>query len=160
MEANIGLNEDAKKSSANALNNFLSDLYLLLAKTWNFHWNVKGPSFESYHVFFKQLYEDQIELIDSTAEEIRSLDHRPIGSLKGFFDHTRIKEFSDEQPLPDALGMFTILKDDYETIIREIRKDLDNIKNYEPEDNATINYLEDTINQMEKTAWMLRAHLE
>ena len=160
MDANIGLNEDAKKSSARVLNNLLSDFYVLLAKTWNFHWNVKGPSFGSYHAFLESLYDDQIEYIDSTAEEVRSLDFRPLGSLKGFLEHTRIKEYDDLKALPDALGMLTILKDDYETIIREVRKDVETIEAFKPEDNGTINYLEDMIDKLEKQTWMIRAHLE
>ena len=45
MAANIGLNEGMVRASKTVLNNLLSDHFVLLAKTWNYHWNVKGVSF-------------------------------------------------------------------------------------------------------------------
>lgn len=86
MAANIGLNEGQVKASKTVLNNLLSDHFVLLAKTWNYHWNVKGVSFHSYHVFMEDLYNGLIEDIDSIAERIRSLDeaaYRLIGWLFG-----------------------------------------------------------------------------
>ena len=51
MKGNIGLNAAMIKSSKTILNNLLADHFVLLAKTWNYHWNMKGPSFRSYHIF-------------------------------------------------------------------------------------------------------------
>ena len=92
MAANIGLNEGMVRASKTVLNNLLSDHFVLLAKTWNYHWNVKGVSFHSYHVFMEDLYNGLIEDIDAIAERIRSLDERPIGSLAGYLEHNRIKD--------------------------------------------------------------------
>ena len=78
------------RASKTVLNNLLSDHFVLLAKTWNYHWNVKGVSFHSYHVFMEDLYNGLIEDIDAIAERIRSLDERPIGSLAGYLEHNRI----------------------------------------------------------------------
>lgn len=41
MAANIGLEPKAVKASKTVLNNLLADHFVLLAKTWNYHWNVK-----------------------------------------------------------------------------------------------------------------------
>ena len=65
MAANIGLNEGMVRASKTVLNNLLSDHFVLLAKTWNYHWNVKGVSFHSYHVFMEDLYNGLIEDIDA-----------------------------------------------------------------------------------------------
>ena len=62
MAANIGLNEGMVRASKTVLNNLLSDHFVLLAKTWNYHWNVKGVSFHSYHVFMEDLYNGLIEI--------------------------------------------------------------------------------------------------
>ena len=53
MAANIGLNEGMVRASKTVLNNLLSDHFVLLAKTWNYHWNVKGVSFHSYQDFME-----------------------------------------------------------------------------------------------------------
>ena len=150
MAANIGLNEGMVRASKTVLNNLLSDHFVLLAKTWNYHWNVKGVSFHSYHVFMEDLYNGLIEDIDAIAERIRSLDERPIGSLAGYLEHNRIKEHCESEPLPEAKQMLAILSQDNDQLEKE--EDTD--------DAGTTNFLEDMIEKKEKTAWMIRAYLE
>lgn len=160
MAANIGLDAGEVKSSKTVLNNLLSDHFVLLAKTWNYHWNVKGESFHSYHVFMEDLYNALIEDIDAIAERIRSLDERPLGSLAGYLEHNRLKEHCESEPLPDAKKMLTILSQDNDTLIRELRKDIEQLEKEESDDAGTSNFLEDMIEKKEKTAWMIRAYLE
>ena len=147
MKGNIGLNAAMIKSSKTILNNLLADHFVLLAKTWNYHWNMKGPSFRSYHTFLEDLYNGLIEDIDSIAERVRDLDERPIGSL-------------NEKPLPDAKGMLAALLDDNAEVIRQIRTDLETMEKEESKDFGTSNFLEDMIEKKEKVTWMIRAHLE
>ncbi len=160
MTVNIGLGADAIKSSINSLNNLLSDHFALLVKTWNYHWNVKGVSFHSYHAFMEELYDNLIKDIDEIAERIRALDGRPIGSLKGYLSHIRIKEHAEEKELPDALAMLAILSEDTDSMIRELRSDIKNLESSANADAGTLNFLEDMIERKEKTAWMIRAYLE
>lgn len=161
MAANIGLEEKMVKASKNVLNNLLADHFVLLAKTWNYHWNVKGVSFHSYHVFMEQLYNGLIQDIDEIAERIRALDERPIGSLQGYLEHNRIKEHCESKLMPEAKEMLAILSQDNDTLIREIRKDIEQLEKDENTDDAgTTNFLEDMIERKEKTAWMIRAYLE
>lgn len=161
MAANIGLEPQMVRASKTALNNLLSDHFVLLAKTWNYHWNVKGESFHSYHVFMEELYNGLIQDIDEIAERIRALDERPIGSLQGYLEHYRIKEHCESAPLPEAKRMLAILSEDNDTLIREIRKDIEQLgKEAATDDAGTANFLEDMIERKEKTAWMIRAYLE
>lgn len=160
MAANIGLNEKTIKIAKRVLNNLMADSFVLLIKTWNFHWNVKGESFKSYHVFMEELYNGLIEDIDEIAERIRALDERPIGSMKGYLDHNRLKEHDDEKALPDAKNMLAILSADNDELIREIRQDIETLEAEGSEDSGTLNFLEDMIERKEKTAWMIRSYIE
>ena len=160
MKGNIGLDAAMIKSSKTILNNLLADHFVLLAKTWNYHWNMKGPSFRSYHTFLEDLYNGLFEDIDSIAERVRDLDERPIGSLKGCLEHNRIKEHAVEKPLPDAKGMLAALLDDNAEVIRQIRTDLETMEKEGSKDFGTSNFLEDMIEKKEKVTWMIRAHLE
>lgn len=160
MAANIGLNEAMVKSSKTVLNNLLADHFVLLTKTWNYHWNVKGVSFHSYHTFMEELYRGLIEDIDEISERIRALDERPIGSMQGYLEHNRIKEHCDAEAMPEAKKMLAILSSDNDTLIREIRKDIETLDEEKSEDAGTLNFLEDMIERKEKTAWMIRAYLE
>lgn len=160
MAANIGLSDAMVKASKRVLNDLLADNFVLLVKTWNYHWNVKGESFKAYHVFMEDLYNGLIEDIDAISERIRALDERPLGSMQGYLEHNRLKEHCDSEPLPDAKHMLAILSKDNDTMIREIRKDLETLESEKTEDAGTVNFLEDMIEQKEKTAWMIRSYLE
>lgn len=160
MAANIGLDDKMIKVSIRVLNNLMSDSFVLLIKTWNYHWNVKGESFKSYHVFMEELYNGLITDIDDIAERVRALDERPIGAMKGYLEHNRLKEHNDEEKLPDARKMLAILSEDHDTLIREIRSDLKTLEDDKSNDSGTINFLEDMIEKKEKTAWMIRSYLE
>ena len=118
---NIGISDADQHTSLRVLNNLLSNQFVLLSKTWNFHWNVKGAGFKAVHVFMKELYSELINHIDDTAERIRSLGGRPLGSLKGYLSHNSIKEYDDEKELPNIGDMLNILAEDNETLIREMR---------------------------------------
>ncbi|MEG0993877.1 MAG: Dps family protein [Bacteroidales bacterium] len=159
MEINIGEPKELMQFSIGILNKLLADEFVLLAKSWNFHWNIVGPSFGSYHKFLEDIYNDAINNVDDVAERIRTLGGRPLGSLKEYMANTRLKEYDYNQPLPDGLGMFKILLDDYETIIREIRKDLKDLEAQQVMDEGTMSYLQDLIYRMGKNCWMIRAHL-
>ena len=56
--------------------------------------------------------------------------------------------------------MLANLSADNDTLIREIRKDIDTLDSEKSEDAGTLNFLEDMIERKEKTAWMIRAYLE
>ncbi len=151
MAVNIGLEEDMLEASKTVLNNLLSDHFVLLVKTWNFHWNVQGASFHSYHVFMEDLYHGLIEDIDAIAERIRALGERPIGLLAGYLAHNRLKEHADSEALPDARQMLTLLSRDNDTMIREIRRDMEQLEKQENTDDAgTANFLGGMIEKKRK----------
>ena len=77
-----------------------------------------------------------------------------IGSLEDG-DVTELKEYTDSS-VPDDTKMIKEILENYETIIKQIRKFLED----EKMDNGTSKYLEDLIEEHEKDAWMLRSHLE
>lgn len=155
---NINLDEQETHSSVRLLNDLLSNQFVLLVKTWNFHWNVKGPGFKATHVFLEDLYNDLIGHIDDTAERIRSIGGRPIGSMKGYLSHDFIKEYDDQKELPSASEMLQILLNDNEALIREMRGIVK--KENTMMDSGTSNFIEDLIEKKEKQTWMIRSHVD
>ena len=65
-----GLTAEELERSALLLNGLLADHFTLLLKTWQFHWNVVGNSFGSYHEGMLKLYEAEIERVDDVAETV------------------------------------------------------------------------------------------
>ena len=41
---------------------------VLYSTSHGFHWNVEGALFTQYHAFFKEIYEDVFDSIDTIAE--------------------------------------------------------------------------------------------
>ncbi len=153
--AEIGIKDKKKEITVEFLNRLLSNQFVLFMKLWNFHWIIVSPVFGLTHKFFGDLYNQFFEIIDDTAERIRALGERPIGTLEGFLKETELKEYNDDKDVPEERNMFERLLEDFEFIIREIR----NFLGTEELDNGTVNYLEDLIMKLEKNAWMLRSHL-
>lgn len=154
---NIGLEPSYAANSIALLNGLLADHFTLLLKTWQFHWNVKGSSFGSYHEAMLKLYEAEIERVDDVAERVRALGGRPLGSMEAMLQANHVQEYSMSQPEPKDLEMWKIITDDWEAVIRRIREIHDKI---EPQDQGTLNFLEDMIEIMEKEAWMNRSYNE
>lgn len=153
MEANIGLSLKTRVEVAKLLNVLLSDVYLLYTKSLKYHWNVKGIVFHDFHALFKEQYEQLLDIADEIAERARALDEDAYGTMAEFSKNARLKEEPGKNP--DALGMIKQLLTDHETIIRQLRKDIQ--KTADLGDMGTNNFLTDIMERHEKIAWMLRA---
>ena len=152
--SNATKNQHAQKV-ADELTHFLADVYTLTLKTQNFHWNVTGPNFHSLHLFFEEQYKDLAEAVDLIAERIRALECVTPASFSHFIKLSSLKE---ENGVPTANNMLKQLLKDHETIIHSIHTILK--KAQEAQDEATMDLLIERTRAHEKTAWMLRSHLE
>lgn len=153
MEAHIGIAPKNRKEVAKILNNLLSDEYLLYTKTLKYHWNVHGIVFHDFHALFKEQYEALLDIADDIAERARALGEPAFGSMVEFSKHARLKE--EPGKIPDALGMIKQLLADHETIIRQMREDVETTAKLG--DAGTNNFLTEIMERHEKIAWMLRA---
>lgn len=153
---NIGLNEPERVRIAERLNVLLANEYLLYTKTLKHHWNVTGPLFGPLHALFNSQYEELLEVADRVAERVRALGFKSLGTAQEFLDKAHIAE----QPgfYPDALGMVQDLLEGYELIIRQLRHDI--ALTAEINDMGSNNFLSDLLEKHEKTAWILRSHLQ
>lgn len=153
MEANIGLSTKTRKEVAEILNHLLCDEMVIYIKTLKFHWNVHGIVFHDFHALFKEQYELMLDVSDEVAERVRAVGHDSFGTMAEFLKNTRLKE--EPGKVPDALGMIKILLADHESVIRQIRKDVEACDKLG--DDGTSNFLQDLMEKHEKVAWMLRA---
>ncbi|MEX6634649.1 Dps family protein [Hyphococcus lacteus] len=149
----IGLDENARKAVAEALNATLADTYSLYMKTHSYHWNVTGPQFHTLHVMFEEQYREMWAALDEVAERVRALGVFAPTSGKQFADLSAI-ESADTSP-PKAADMVANLLADHETLIKRARAGLSTAE--EAGDAASADLLTVRIQSHEKTAWMLRA---
>ena len=158
LKPNIGLNDETRSGVIKILNNHLSDLHVLYVKTRNYHWNVRGPQFISLHKLLEEQYEEIAESIDQVAERTRSLSGTPMGSMAEFLATAKLHE-EKAGVVPTAHDMVANLLSDHESIIRQLREDVD-VTADECHDMGTSDFLTALLEDHEKKAWMLRAFLE
>jgi starvation-inducible DNA-binding protein len=156
MQPNIGIKPENLTAVAHLLNGILADEFLLYTKSRNAHWNVEGPDFHAQHIFFEKQYEALDEIMDSVAERIRTLGHYAPGTLKDFLKLTHLTEVMREKN--DSAGFIRELLADHETIIIAMRENINRFAD-EFKDVGTSDFITGLMEEHEKMAWMLRAHL-
>lgn len=151
----IGINEKDRKTISLGLSKLLADSYSLYLMTHNFHWNVKGPMFNTLHQMFMVQYTEQWNSLDLIAERIRALGFPAPGTYKEFSTLTSIKEVKG---VPKALDMVHHLVKAQESTARTARELFPVVE--KANDQPTADLLTQRLEIHEKTAWMLRSLLE
>lgn len=153
---NIGLAAKNLKGVTSLLTGVLADAMLLYTKTRKFHWNVSGNSFMELHELFEEQYKKLEKSIDEIAERINKLGARTPGTMQEFLEAAKLKE--NPGKYPGQLQMIKELLDDHETVIRQLRKNIDTCDE-EFGDMGTADFLTDLLTQHETIAWTLRRYL-
>lgn len=151
----IGINKKDRAKIAEGLSRLLADSYTLYLMTHNFHWNVKGPMFNTLHLMFMGQYTEQWNALDLIAERIRALDFPAPGTYKQFVKLASIKEV---EGVPKATDMIRLLVDAQEATARTARSLFPLVD--KANDQPTADLLTQRLDVHEKTAWMLRSLLE
>ena len=157
MNANIGISKENLQAVAAELSKLLADEFVLYTKTRNAHWNVEGPDFHSMHIFFEQQYNALDETMDSVAERIRQLGHYAPATLQSFLSLTHLTEKLGGNN--DSQGFLKGLLIDHENIIIYCRENINKFAN-QYGDLGTSDFITGLMEEHEKMAWMLRAHLK
>ena len=151
----IGISEKDRKKIVNGLSALLADSYTLYLMTHNFHWNVKGPQFNSLHQMFMAQYTEQWTALDQIAERIRSLGYPAPGTYREFVKLASIQEV---EGVPVADDMVRHLVRAQEATARTARSLLPLVD--AANDQPSADLLTQRLDVHEKTAWMLRSLLE
>ncbi|MGJ0621537.1 MAG: Dps family protein [Methylocystis sp.] len=151
----LGIDANDREKIVEGLSGFLADSYTLYLMTHNFHWNVKGPQFNSLHQMFMTQYTEQWAALDMIAERIRALGAPAPGTYKEFASLASIKEI---EGVPKADDMVRYLVAAQEAAARTARKLFSVVES--AKDQPTADLLTQRLEVHEKTAWMLRSLLE
>ncbi|WP_347052165.1 Dps family protein [Flavobacterium olei] len=157
MKTNIGIKQENISKVVDVLTKVLADEFILYTKTKRAHWNVEGPDFYNKHLFFEQQYDAIDEIVDTVAERIRALGHYAPATLKSFLALTHLSEELQEKN--DSTGFIKELLIDHESIIIYLRENINYIAN-DLQDTGTSDFITGLVENHEKMAWMLRAHLK
>jgi starvation-inducible DNA-binding protein len=156
IAVDLGISAEGRKAISEGLSRLLADTYTLYLTTHNFHWNVKGPMFNSLHAMFMTQYTELWNAVDPIAERIRSLGHDAPGSYAAFSKLSSLPDAPIEPP--KAMEMVRILMQGHEAVARTARELLPVAE--EARDEPTSDLLVQRLTVHEQTAWMLRSLLE
>lgn len=133
------------------LNELLSDLNVFYRKLQNYHWNVKGKDFFTFHAKLEEYYDEVNEQIDEIAEHILTLGYQPLGTMQDYLNLTKISEAKNEK-IDDCL-IFKNVKEDMNIILKKIEE----IKKKADEQNVYITsaLMDEYMSSYSKTLWML-----
>ncbi|WP_462249962.1 Dps family protein [Ferruginibacter sp.] len=157
MKPNIGISDKNLKDVTTMLSAVLADSFMLYTKTRKFHWNVNGQSFMELHKLFESQYNKLEEAIDEIAERINKFGTPTIGTLKEFLQVTSLKEAPGKYP--DQISMIKELLADHETVIKALRKNIDDCDD-KFKDKGTADFLTGLMQEHETIAWTLRRYLK
>jgi len=155
MAIEIGIKPQDRKAIAQGLSRLLADTYTLYLKTHNFHWNVKGPMFQTLHLMFETQYNELALAVDLIAERIRALGEPAPGS---YSDYARLSSIKEAKGVPAATRMIAELVAGQEAVVRTARSIFPLVE--KANDEPTADLLTQRMQTHEKTAWMLRSLLE
>jgi starvation-inducible DNA-binding protein len=155
MEINVGIDEKDRKEIAEGLSRLLADTYSLYLKTHNFHWNVKGPMFQTLHLMFEVQYNELALAVDLVAERIRALGFPAPGT---YSEYAKLSSIPETPGVPKAEEMIKLLVEGQEAVVRTARSIFPLLD--EVHDEPTADLLTQRMQVHEKTAWMLRSLLE
>lgn len=155
MKIDIGINERDRKGISDGLSRVLADTYTLYLMTHNFHWNVKGPMFNTLHLMFETQYTELALAVDLIAERIRALGEPAPGTYSEFVKLSSIKEVKG---VPSAEQMIKHLVHGQEAVVKTARSLFPKVE--KASDEPTADLLTQRMQIHEKNAWMLRSLLE
>lgn len=155
MKIDIGINDKDRKGIALGLGKLLADTYTLYLMTHNFHWNVKGPMFNTLHLMFETQYNELALAVDLIAERIRALGEPAPGTYSEFVKLSSIKEVKG---VPTAEEMIRHLVKGQEAVVKTARSLFPAVE--KASDEPTADLLTQRMQLHEKNAWMLRSLLE
>ena len=150
-----GIAQKDREKISEGLSKLLADTFTLYMATHNFHWNVKGPMFNTLHNMFMVQYTELWNAVDPIAERIRSLGFPAPGTFKEFSKLSSLKEPAGELK---AKEMISFLIDGNQAVARTARKLLPVAD--KANDQPTLDLLTQRLDIHEKTTWMLRSLLE
>ncbi|MBW4447398.1 MAG: DNA starvation/stationary phase protection protein [Spirirestis rafaelensis WJT71-NPBG6] len=152
---NIGIDDTSRAKIAEGLSRLLADTYTLYLKTHNFHWNVKGPMFQTLHLMFETQYTELALAVDLIAERIRALGYPAPGT---YSEYAKLSSIAETPGVPKATDMIRLLVEGQEAVVRTARSIFPVVE--EVNDEPTADLLTQRMQVHEKTAWMLRSLLE
>ena len=152
----IGLSDDTRGRSCEALNRILADSTILYALYKKHHWLVAGPTFYQLHLLFDKHADEQLELVDLLAERVQSLGGIAVGDPRHAAELTRIERAPNGAE--DVPAMITRLLQAHQTVIIATREAIELTEKSKDWGSNDL-LMSDVLRRNELQVWFLAEHL-
>ena len=137
------------------LKTLLATSFSYYLKTANYHWNIEGDDFISYHPGLGELYGGVYGTIDQIAEYIRAMQAYTPASLIRFMELTKIQ---DQVEVAQPMALFEQLLADNQIMLDLFNTAFDTATNERQQGIA--NFMAERIDFHQKYAWQIRSTLK
>ncbi len=137
------------------INQQIANWNILYTKLHQFHWFVKGPHFFTLHAKFEELYDEAAATIDELAEQLLTIDGKPISTLKEYLQHATLEETSETLT---AEEMVQTVINDFSQLIAELKTGMEVAE--QNNDEVTSDIFLGLIGKLSKHNWMLKSFLQ
>jgi starvation-inducible DNA-binding protein len=144
-----------RETTAEILNDRLSDAIDLGLQVKHAHWNVKGPNFIALHELFDDIAENVEEHVDTLAERITALGATAQGTVAAVSRRTSLAPYPNSAI--DGMAHVEALADSLADFGKKVRKAIDSTA--ELGDADTSDVFTEVSRDIDKYLWFLEAHL-
>ena len=139
----------------NKLKQLQANTFVFYTKSHGYHWNVEGILFKQLHAFFKEIYEDAFDSIDTYAEWSRKLGGLATFQIDEILQASNVKY---DFPTTSPMEMIRNLLDSNNQIIRDLNDGfaMANAAN----EQGLANFIAERIDQHQFWSWQLSSSLK
>lgn len=149
----LQFDEGQKSESCKVLNKYLVDFSNLSLITKQAHWNLQGKNFLSIHEMLDEFYEMFQKYTDLFAERLIQMNVPAVATAEKLVRESCFQEYSSE--LSTVQEHLYALLERYSQTANSLRADIDK----EDGDAATIDYLTQAVEELDKAVWFIEAEL-
>jgi starvation-inducible DNA-binding protein len=144
-----------KEELIGLLNQQLADTFDLYSQLKQAHWNVKGMEFYALHKLFDTLAEETLSFVDMIAERATALGGVARGTIRMASKLTRLEQSPDS--FDNSEYTITKMVERYDQVCKSSRDSIDSCESHG--DKATADLFTEITRGLDKSLWMLEAHL-
>jgi starvation-inducible DNA-binding protein len=152
----IGLNEESRAQSIDAINKALADSIILFNLYKKHHWLMRGPTFYQLHLLLDKHAGEQLALIDLMGERVQTLGGVAVADPRHVAEITTVERppnGAEEVPV-----MLNRLLDAHEVVIEGVRRTID-VTNENGDWGTNDLMMGDVLRTNELQVWFVAEHL-
>lgn len=155
INVNIGLTDDQRNDVNETLKTLYADSFMLMVKTLDYHWNIKGKLLKYLREMTMGQYQELFSSLTTISKRITTLGFDVPASLYQILHETTLMEKNSNL---SPIALIADLIADNENIAKFIRNKITYVQG--AKDETSVKILRERLETHETNAWELRSLIE